>query len=209
MAIRLPEQRRSQRSLSRLLDAAEQLMAHQDFDEISIAAIVKAARTSVGNFYGRFSSKEALLEALHQRYQDDRNALWNRFFSDASVSTLALEERVKRFVTLIIKNYRARTGVFRTLVMRQWRHPDSVDPRNRELLGDLYRKSAVFLLGRKSEIRHPNPERAVEVGIAAVLAACREHIVLRPGRMPGSLKVSDDVLAVELSRMLLGYLRAG
>lgn len=184
-------------------------MRRRHFDEISIAAIVKAAGTSVGNFYGRFSSKEALLDALHQRYQDDRNALWNAFYSREGVATLSLEERVMRFVGMIVKNYRARTDVFRTLVVRQWQQPDSLDPRNRELLGDLYRKAAAFLLHSRSEIRHPNPARAVEVGIAAVLAACRENIVLRPKRMPASLKVNDDVLASELSRMLLAYLRAG
>lgn len=184
-------------------------MRRKHFDEISIAEIVKEARTSVGNFYGRFGSKEALLDALHQRYQDDRNALWNEFFAREGAKPSTLEERVGRFVRMIIENYRARTGVFRTLIIRQWRHPDSLDARNRQLLDDLYRKSAAFLLQCKSEIRHPKPARGVEIGVAAVLAACRESIVLRPNRMPASLKVGDVALAKELSRMLVAYLQAG
>lgn len=183
-------------------------MRRKHFDEISIAEVVKEARTSVGNFYGRFGSKEALLDALHERYQDDRNVLWNQFFAREGAKRSTLEERVDRFVRMIIENYRARTGVFRTLVIRQWRYPDSLDVRNRRLLDDLYRKSAAFLLQRKSEIRHPKPARAVEIGVTAVLAACRENIVLRPKRMPASVKVGDETLAKELSRMLVAYLQA-
>lgn len=201
-----PEQERSARSLSRLLNAAERLMRERDFDDISIAAIVKEAGTSVGNFYGRFASKEALLDALHERYQSDRAQLWHEFFKLNKAGD-ALEIRVRNLVRAVIKNYRERSGVFRTLVARQWRRPERIDRRARESLGELYEAAAVFLLECRREIRHQNPERAVEVGIAAILAACRENVI-RPKSMPASLKLGDQDLVDELSQMFLAYLTA-
>jgi AcrR family transcriptional regulator len=205
---RIPEHERSIRSLARLLDAAERLLERAHFDDISIADIVKEAGTSVGNFYGRFASKDALLDALHERYQNDRNLLWQRFFDNNESVDVPLAMRIESLVRTTIRNYRSRAGVFRTLVSRQWRNPEALNAESKELLGGLYKNAAAYLLKRRQEIRRTNPERAVEIGLAAVVAACRENIVMRPKAMPASLKIGDEELAQELSRMLHAYLTA-
>lgn len=204
---RAPQQERSTQSLARLLDAAERLMQRQHFDDISVAAIAKEAETSIGNFYGRFASKDELLTALQKRYEDDRARLWREFFDSRDWTSITLADRAAAMVRLIIKNYRARSGVLRTLTV-QWRHPDKMDARTRKRLGNIYEESFTFLLERDADIGHPKPRQAVEVGMAAVLAACRETIVLRPRELPASLKLSDEDLALELSRMLCTYLIA-
>jgi AcrR family transcriptional regulator len=204
---RLPQQERSTQSLARLLDAAERLMGRQHFDDISVAAIAKEASTSIGNFYGRFASKDELLSALQKRYEDDRTELWREFFDSRDWSAALLAERALAVVRVIISNYRARAGVLRTLT-DQWRHPAKMDERTRKRLGGIYEEAFAFLLERVAEIRHPKPRQAVEVGMASVLAACRETIVMRPRELPASLKLSDDDLAAELARMLCAYLSA-
>jgi AcrR family transcriptional regulator len=205
---RAPRQERSAQSLVRLLDAAERLMQQQHFEDISVAQIAGEAGTSIGNFYGRFNSKDDLLLILHERYQDDRLKLWREFFDGADWTEMRLADRALPLIRMIIRNYRARSGVFRTLVLQQWRYPEKVDARTREVLGGLYKDGFEFLRECRREIRHPKPERAIEIGIAAVLAACRENIVMRPKVLPASLMVSDEELAVELSHMLCAYLTA-
>lgn len=204
-----PAQERSVRSLARLLDAAERLMRDRDFDDISIAEIVKEAGTSVGNFYGRFESKDALLDALHERYQSDRAQLWRAFFDREREAPRSLEQRVHSLVSASIANFRDRSGVFRSLVAKQWRNPASLDKRGREALANLYEEAAAFLLECKQEMRCPNPKLAVEIGMATVLAACREHVVLRPQNMPASLKIADETLGREVAQMFHAYLTAG
>ena len=203
---RAPQQERSVQSLGRLLDAAERLMKQHDFDDISVEAIVKEAGTSVGNFYGRFVSKAALLNALHVRYEHDRTKAWRALLENLTIGSVTLRYRIQALVRFAIRNYRERAGVFRTLVIRQWRDPRQLSARNRILLAGLYDDACALLLKNRSEIRHPNPDRAVRIGFAAIVAACRETIVMRPKSLPASLVVTDEELADELSRMLHAYL---
>ena len=63
-----PKQARSERTLYRLLDAAEALIAEKGLAEVSIPEIVRRARSSVGGFYARFRDKNELLRALEERF---------------------------------------------------------------------------------------------------------------------------------------------
>ncbi len=62
-----PVQKRSVRSLEKILGAARLLVARGNFDEASIADIVELAGLSVGAFYARFKDKEALFHELQIR----------------------------------------------------------------------------------------------------------------------------------------------
>src|SRR4030095_13323410 len=66
--VRPPQQRRSQQTLDRILDAAEALVAEKGFDDTPVAEIARRAGASVGAFYSRFPAKDALLGALNDRF---------------------------------------------------------------------------------------------------------------------------------------------
>ena len=55
--------------MNRILDAAEELLSSNSFDELSIQAVVKKADTSVGVFDVRFKDKEGIVSALFERHQ--------------------------------------------------------------------------------------------------------------------------------------------
>src|ERR1700740_2853619 len=63
-----PKQARSERSLYRLLDAAEALIVEQGLAGLSIPEVVRRAGSSVGGFYARFRDKNELLRALEERF---------------------------------------------------------------------------------------------------------------------------------------------
>src|SRR5512143_476146 len=63
-----PKQARSERTLQRLLDAAEQLIAEKGHQAVSIPEIARRAHSSVGGFYARFRDKNELLRALEERH---------------------------------------------------------------------------------------------------------------------------------------------
>ncbi len=67
-ASREPRQARSQRTLDALLDAAQQLLADRPFHDINVNEIIARAGSSAGSFYARFPDKQALLHALHDRF---------------------------------------------------------------------------------------------------------------------------------------------
>jgi len=66
--IQPPQQARSRASMNQMLDAAAQLLETKTFDELTIAEVVQQAGASVGAFYGRFKDKDALLQALDERF---------------------------------------------------------------------------------------------------------------------------------------------
>jgi AcrR family transcriptional regulator len=201
-----PQQERSARSFERILDAAERLMARKHFEDISIAEIAAAAGTSVGNFYGRFDSKEMLLDALHERYETERSEAWRRFFGDGALKRMKLKARIRALIGNIIKMFRARTGVFRTFVLRQWRAGAHMNLRSRRRLDRLHEDATELLLGCRGEIAGRDPKRSVSLALVTTLALCRESIVLRDRAMPGSLDLADDDLADELTQMMYSYL---
>src|SRR6059058_2684173 len=62
------KQARSERSLYRLLDAAEALIVERGLGGLSIPEVVRRAGSSVGGFYARFRDKNELLRALEERF---------------------------------------------------------------------------------------------------------------------------------------------
>lgn len=63
-----PLQDRSQKTMERLLSAAQARITEVGFEKATIAEIAKRADSSVGAFYSRFSDKEALLRCLLDRF---------------------------------------------------------------------------------------------------------------------------------------------
>lgn len=203
-----PLQKRSQRSLTRMLDATERLLMHREFADIAIAEIAAEANVSVGTFYTRFASKEALLDVLHDRYERERSEHLTRAFAAADTKGNSLAARAKAATAAIVALFRARRGVLRSLILRHWRNPERISQRTRAAAGMVISEAHALLLGARAEIRHASPTLAVRVGFQAVLAAAREAIVLRPANLPGAPALADKALARELADMLMAYLTA-
>lgn len=65
-----PRQARSERTLGKILEACDKLLAERPFEQISIQDIAREAGVSVGNLYNRFSDKNGLVDhvlASHQQ----------------------------------------------------------------------------------------------------------------------------------------------
>ena len=68
-AVNAPQQRRSEETLAKILDACDLLTQEASFEDLSMQAIAKAAGVSVGNLYNRFRDKQGLIEHLVLRRQ--------------------------------------------------------------------------------------------------------------------------------------------
>jgi AcrR family transcriptional regulator len=64
-----PKQARSERTLQRLLAAAEALIKEKGHAAVSIPEIARRAGSSVGGFYARFRDKDELLRALRRHFR--------------------------------------------------------------------------------------------------------------------------------------------
>lgn len=84
----------------RILNAAEGLVLRQGFNATTLEAILGEAGASKGAFFHHFASKEALGNALVQRYADADAAVLERFMSEAEALSDDPAEQVVHFVRL-------------------------------------------------------------------------------------------------------------
>lgn len=78
---RAPRQERGRRRVAKILDAAEEVFAEVGYETATNTEIAERAETSIGSVYQFFPSKEAILEALVERYAEELRALHDRELS--------------------------------------------------------------------------------------------------------------------------------
>ncbi|MFQ5699001.1 MAG: TetR/AcrR family transcriptional regulator [Myxococcota bacterium] len=202
--IRPPHQERSHRTLERLLDATEALLAERDFDDIGVAEIARAARSSVGAFYTRFPDKIAILHALHERFCTEAFATADATLSRERWRGRGIAELLSTVVPFLVRVVRDRRGLQRAVLVQSLVNRDFRE-RSARLTRHLNQLLSERLLDRRREIRHPDPALASDFGLRQVLAALDAWIV-EPETDAGLRTLSDAQIAAELTRSFLAYL---
>jgi AcrR family transcriptional regulator len=167
-------------------------------DAVTVQAVVSRARSSVGSFYARFKGKDDLLEHLRDRVRQSAESEWRE-----TVGTAAWDRTLEGIVT----------GAVGLLLDRRPRYDARIRSADRLIAGgeddEPTRKAldelAARLLERRDEITHPDPERAVRIGLAAVLGVA-EHL---SAESPSAPDADPDGLRTECVRLLIGYLKGG
>ena len=204
-----PRQRRSRRTLERLLDAAAQALEDSTFDRLTIAELTRRAGVAVGSFYRRFEDKEALLRALYARYEAERTAAFERAFDPAAWLDQPLSERCAGLASFFVEFSRRHRALLRSFSMFVRSRPERMRGGFEVTLHDLYDRAAAVLIEREDEIRHPEPDLAARFGLLMVAATCRNKIVFGEDPHPRSVAIDDERLAKELARALVSYLESG
>jgi len=203
--VRPPRQDRSRRTLDRILDATEALLADRTFDQLTIGEVVRRARSSVGAFYTRFPNKKALLAALFDRHQQEAMATVESMLDPARWQGADVREIVKHIVHFTVRLYRRKRGLLRALVLQGHAHPDRryQDPKQRDHMA--VARVGALLATRRAEIQHPDPKLAGALGFLFVLATAREKILFGESTA-SAVRVDDQQLECELIRAFLAYL---
>ena len=143
-APRVPQQARSRRTRSRILEAAVACFEERGFDATTTAQIARRAGIGVGTLYGYFRDKrELLLELLHETVDQ---------VADDVVRELAPERwrgadpeaKTRDLVGAVVHSQRFRPGLQRILWERFFKDPDfraaseAVDGRVRRALVSLF-----------------------------------------------------------------------
>lgn len=205
--LRRPQQARSRDTLDRIVRAARKLLQTKTFDDISVTEITRRARSSVGSFYSRFPDKAALLDYLDEQYARDVIAEAGRLSEANRFVGNHLAERVRLLVTFMLDLHARQPGLLRTLILEARRERGGP-------FGDRTRRMNATipilidrLLECREEIGHPEPERAMYLGLLMVFSAIRE-ITLFPEGLAEFVDYEDEQLVGELTDAYLAYLRA-
>jgi AcrR family transcriptional regulator len=205
-AVRPPLQERSRRTLERILRATERLLEKRPFEAISVAQIVRGARTSVGSFYARFDDKSAMLTSLYERYADEvdvRIAAWQ---AEQGGPGPGLEGAAAWVAGYLIDSFRGRRNLLRALALHVRQHPGEVDEADVAQRAAQHRFLEQALLAHRDRIPDDDPERAVRSALFLAASACRERILFDDATHARSAPQSDAGLVADVTRMLAGYL---
>jgi len=203
--VKAPRQARTQATLERFLDTAEELLNDRSFDQITVSDLTLRARSSVGAFYRRFKDKDGLLHALHERYCEEaaitaKAALDGQRWVDSGIG-----EIVGRCLSFVIQVLREHHGLDRAVYIRAL-----TDETFRERSGRLNRHvmeaMAELLLERRAEITHPHPEVAVDIALRQVFSFFTDTCTVDIDNFVGLENLSDQQIADEATRSFLAYL---
>ncbi len=169
-----PQQPRSRRTRSLILHAGRELVAQYGFQHVTIADIVARGNVSVGSFYNLFADKSELLDTLHADIVDQlaesvaqltEPAVWEG--CDVSTMLDHLGMLGNEIVVSRLKIY---------VAAHKYALSDpTAARREHQLFERVVRRFAGLLLGRKQEIRHPDPAVAVDFMARLALAAIVNH----------------------------------
>ncbi len=173
---------------------------------MSVNEIVQRAGSSVGAFYARFADKQALLEHLRDAFTRETEEDARRLALSRDWGSAPLETAVTEFVHVLVRQHRRHRGTLRALVGVSM--AGGQNPRDTPRSGRSPLPLIDLIVKRRSEIGHPNPDVAAQLGLGMVVSAVRER-VLFPGLSEDSrlvAPVTDAVFVEELARAFLGLL---
>ncbi|MCP4004652.1 MAG: TetR/AcrR family transcriptional regulator [bacterium] len=202
--IRPPRQARSQATLDRLLDAAEDLLNEKGWEDTSVAQIANRAGSSVGSFYARFQDKDAVLNALHERFIQEawvtaEAALNPERWKGASVAAITAE-----LVRFQIRSNSERLGLLRALQLRTVVDYD-FQVRSISLNRHIHELFFSLLMERRMEIMHPAPAAAAQFVVRMLFGVLQQKVLFGPIlEATGALAEKD--LIEELTYACLAYL---
>lgn len=209
--IRPGKQRRSERTLEAILDAAEELIAKQGYAATSVNEIAHQAGVTIGALYGRFGSKEALLQGLFERLSQQTTNVFDKLIGDLEIDKPRFRLALERSMEAMQWLYRERAALLRALNQAAATNPTL---RRRMLTFNADTCARLYIvLGRySSQITHSNPALAMKLGHEAAMRLLRssmlyEEIDYRDLRNAG-VDVTDQLLVREAARIWEAYLKS-
>lgn len=201
--VKRPMQQRSQQTLERILEAAEERIGEVGFDKATVADIAKLADSSVGSFYTRFKDKDALLRVLLDRFVEEVSVT-----IDSSLRPELWTEASFEFVCQRLIHFMMRMMRQRALLIKAIARVTMQDPELGAFREQLIERTDVglrsLLEARSERIGCANPEDALRV-VSWMCIHLFEASVVQETNYPAGM--SADQCEAELCNMILSYLR--
>lgn len=103
--VRPADQARSRALQNKFVKAAQTMLLKERLSDISVPALARRARSSVGGFYSRFHSKEAFFEFLRGRMLDENGRLYDEALDPARFAGKERREICTAFIDVMIQAF--------------------------------------------------------------------------------------------------------
>ncbi len=199
-----PKQARSERTLQRLLDAAEALIKEKGHSGVSIPEIARRAGSSVGGFYARFRDKDELLRALEERHFIELLQRLEALADGRRWQRASTADIVDAAVAELVQVTRERRHMIAAFLVRAIEDP-VIRGGGLRFRRTVEQRISALLLTRRAEMDHPDPPLAIDLGIQTAFALMQQHILIQETQA-GGRALSDAELQRELATLFLRYI---
>lgn len=204
--VHLPLQARSRRTFGRILKAARELLAEEGPEALTVQAVLERSGVGAGSFYARFDDRDALVGYLHWRARGRSRDWWKGELAPRRWRTRPAWTILAAVVRVLVRAHFRREPELRAALAQAVARPaDRLMAWTVELDEELVSRLAALLAERGEEIRHPEPRRAVTIGLLQLLGTLRHHLLFPDSlSLPGG--ITEEDLIVELTRSWAAYL---
>jgi AcrR family transcriptional regulator len=203
---RAPKQRRSRESYDRMIEAAIELLKEGGLGALTLAAVSRRSRVSIGSIYCRVDGKDALLREVQAIVLKEMEHEFALLVNRVRRRQLPLRELVPTTVWELA-HYLRRHAPLLAAFMQQGDRDRVVE----EVGGKSYAQTVtdfnLLLLERRAEFQHPDPEHAATTVFTVVYAALARYLGLNSGA-PGHGGAGEgnwQQLVQDLGLMSLGF----
>jgi AcrR family transcriptional regulator len=202
-----PQQERSQETHRKLMHAAIKTVSKLGLQGATIPKIAEAAGVSAANVYRRFADKDALLRAafldmLEQAARTNREEL-----TAEKLEGVPFTQALPAVLTALYSQNRLTQGARRALRQFLDQSADKgFQKRAAALMADSYLLLVELLLVYRSEIRHPEPEKALRFAMMQAGTAYEAITLAGESAWERVLAMEDDELLSEMIRNVASYL---
>ncbi len=202
-----PKQGRSRETQERIVRAALELVAAKGREGLSVAEIAQRAGVSVGAFYGRFPTKEALFDHVDRQLFEESARCWVDFLAPENWRGRHAAEIVREVVRAWVEAVATHQPLNRALTERWRTSPSSAELRSAaaahyeaifDALGRLFEE-------RPAEVAHPDPRLAAKMLIEVIDAVLVERLTFSDTFLVPH-RLSRPKLVEELTALGVGYL---
>ena len=203
LALRSPKQRRSQASFERVLDAAAGLLAEHGHEGFTLQEVSRRSGVSIGSIYCRVDGKKSLLRAVDQRLLARFNAEHTEVVSVARSRGSKLADVLPALVHELGEFLKRNAPFLRALIALSKADP-WVGTEGKKSYADLTSKVFALLKEHRQEIRHPEPDHAVEFCFEILYGALGRTLGIGTISVPADRNL--DRLIEDLSILCGGFL---
>lgn len=192
---RVPQGERGRKRVALILSAAEQELEETGYEHMTTNAVAARAGISIGSIYQFYPNKDALVEALAEKYHQEIRLLYDRLFAEVD-PTLPLVHMIDHLIDPLVA-YNAQNRAFESLFCSATSPLRQMEAVGR-LRSEIIERIAAVFAALRPAMEEQQRRLYIRVAVHAVEA-------LLPLASIGEEQERSTVL-LEIKRMLLSYL---